>query len=362
MCANGREVLREQQGFNGSDGWIRTETHRDTYGRVLARSLPYFSGQQYVTDAGEQVASMTYDLFGRRTAITESNSGTTSFELDGLGQTNEQFDAKLQETRFSYDRLGCPTERIDGYGTAGSMTSTWAWDGNMTTSRTVDPNSGRVTAIETQKNAGSERIQHLLMTWRSDGALFRRTDLQGAGSSDDTQETFTYDPLDRVTQAVTRLGGGGTTRSLGYGYDAHGNLNSKTSSVSGDAETTGYNYASSSKPHRLTSATIGGAFTHFHYDARNQITRITVGATAGTPTPKARDEFWYGPDGARFLKRETWDDDSTPKQSLTVYLYGGIYEEVHPLHDGDSDWHRKLQASSAALIRFGLPRCLPGSA
>jgi len=87
-----------------------------------------------------------------------------------------------------------------------------------------------------------------------------------------------------------------------------------------------------------------------------------VGATADTATPEARDEFWYGPDGARFLKRETWDDDSTPKQSLTVYLYGGIYEEVHPLHDGDSDWHRKLQASSAALIRFGLPRCLPGSA
>ncbi len=231
----------------------------------------------------------TLDTLGRRTAITEGNSGTTSFALDALAQVSVQTDAKAQVSLFSYDRLGRPTQRVDGYGSAGSITSTWAWDGvagdgrlrqrsngqftetltydslgrvsstttainvagfsglgpwtvshgydspgrpisttfpgnvtvsqdyngrgylsqvrrgstvleayqnvdafghvtqqtlhdgNMTTSRTVDPNSGRVTAIETQKNAGSARIQHLLMTRRSDGALFRRTDLQGGG-------------------------------------------------------------------------------------------------------------------------------------------------------------------------------------
>ena len=209
--------------------------------------------------------------------------------LAALGQITQQVDAKLQQTHFSYDRLGRPTRRVDGYGSARSLTSTWAWDGvvgdgrlrqrsngqftetlaydslgritsstsainvagfsglgpwtvshgydsagrpmsttfpgnvtvsqdynprgylsqvrrgstvleayqnvdafghviqqtlhdgSMTTSRTVDPDSGRVTAIETQQNAGSARIQHLLMTWRSDGALVRRTDLQGAG-------------------------------------------------------------------------------------------------------------------------------------------------------------------------------------
>ncbi len=209
--------------------------------------------------------------------------------MDALGQITQQIDAKNQVSLFSYDLLGRPTQRIDGCGTAGSMTSTWAWDGqagfcrlrqrrngqftetpaydslgrisssttainvsglsnlgpwtvshgydsagrpisttfpgnvtvsqdyndrgylsqvrrgstvleayqnvdafghvtqqtlhdgSMTTSRTVDPDSGRVTAIETQKNAGSARIQHLLMTWHSDGALFRRTDLQGVG-------------------------------------------------------------------------------------------------------------------------------------------------------------------------------------
>ena len=147
----------------------------------------------------------------------------------------------------------------------------------------MDPDSDRVTAIETQKNAGSERIQHLLMTWRSDGALFRRTDLQGAGSSsDDTQETFTYDALNRVTQAVTSLGGGGMIRDLDFGYDPHGNLTAKTSSVSADAETTGYNYAASGQPHRLTSATIDGVFTHFHYDANGDITRYQATATEDT--------------------------------------------------------------------------------
>ena len=59
----------------------------------------------------------------------------------------------------------------------------------MIASRTEDSNSGRVTGIETQKNAGSARIQHLLMTWRRDGARVRRTDLQSV--RDNIQDNFT---------------------------------------------------------------------------------------------------------------------------------------------------------------------------
>ncbi|MCC5886865.1 MAG: hypothetical protein JJT88_10565, partial [Gammaproteobacteria bacterium] len=137
-----------------------------------------------VTVADVLVASIDYDLLGRRTAITEGNSGTTSFELDGLGQITEQFDAKAQVTQFSYDRLGRPTQRIDGFGSSGSSTSTWAWDGS----------------------AGDGRLRQ-----RSNGQF---------------TETLAYDSLGRVTSSTTAINVAGLSGlgpwTVSHGYDSAG--------------------------------------------------------------------------------------------------------------------------------------------
>ena len=51
-----------------------------------------------------------------------------------------------------------------------------------------------------------------------------------------------------------------------------------------------------------------GDDTFLSYDARNNVQMITVGTSAGTTTPTAREQFWYDPNGQRYLGLETWDD------------------------------------------------------
>ncbi|MCC5886864.1 MAG: hypothetical protein JJT88_10560 [Gammaproteobacteria bacterium] len=80
LDANGREVLREQEAFNGSDGWIRTETHRDTYGRVLAQSLPHFSGS-----SGQQYVTYAYDRQGRVVEEARPDGGVTTTHFSRSG-------------------------------------------------------------------------------------------------------------------------------------------------------------------------------------------------------------------------------------------------------------------------------------
>jgi RHS repeat-associated protein len=160
--------------------------------------------------------------------------------------------------------------------------------------------------------------------------------------------------MERLQNQVTS---GGATRTLGFNYDnTTGNFNAagKTSSVAGDLNVTNFAYATAGKPHRLTSVQIGsvsntltydsnGNITRYDaagankdtwldYDARNNVTRITVGTDTGnandknTATPQARDEFWYDPDGNRFLRRASWDAAGVQKQAHTIYL--GEYEEA----------------------------------
>ena len=53
---------------------------------------------------------------------------------------------------------------------------------------------------------------------------------------------------------------------------------------------------------------ISGDDTFRSYDARSNVQMITVGTSAGTTTPTAREQFWYDPNGQRYLGLETWDE------------------------------------------------------
>jgi YD repeat-containing protein len=143
------------------------------------------------------------------------------------------------------------------------------------------------------------------------------------------------DQFERLTSQATTVG---AARTLTFGYDLYGNLTTKTSSQAGDLNATAYGYGAGGKPHRLAAATIGGIAntlsydangsittydaasgndTFLSYDGQNHVTTITVGASAGTPTPSARDAFWYDPDGARFLGRETWLEAGGRREPIT---------------------------------------------
>ena len=64
------------------------------------------------------------------------------------------------------------------------------------------------------------------------------------------------------------------------------------------------------------------------YDARNNVTDIkVVDSNAAT---KARDKFWYDPDGRRYLRRSTWRA-ATSLDHPTVTLYMGDYPATHTI-------------------------------
>ncbi len=136
------------------------------------------------------------------------------------------------------------------------------------------------------------------------------------GGDDAKLEEFFHDRLGRLDGALTRLGGSKfVTRKLSFGYDARGNLKSKTSSVDADINVS-HAYTDRARPNRLTDATIGGEAHEIRRDAngnvdryrcttasgcghdrsiewngRNLPERITLGAGK---SPAARDEFSYG--------------------------------------------------------------------
>lgn len=116
--------------------------------------------------------------------------------------------------------------------------------------------------------------------------------------------------------------------------------------ASGDIDVTGYLYAAGQN--RLTDVSIGGAGYSLSYDANGSITRydriasgddkyiawnprnlpekIVIGSSLNDTAPTARDEFAYGPDGRRFYKQTTWDDNGTQKTEHT--FYAGRFEEL----------------------------------
>ena len=117
----------------------------------------------------------------------------------------------------------------------------------VSTARTLDAATGRVTGISTTR--GTATFQAETYAWRSDGLLGGRT----RGTD---REAFAYDALGRLESAKTRLDGSMSVgRTLAYGYDALGNLTSKTSDVAGDADAETYTYDGNGvSPTRLLSA------------------------------------------------------------------------------------------------------------
>ena len=219
----------------------------------------------------------------------------------------------------------------------------------VTTTRIFDPKTGRAKDIDTVAGGGT-KIQDNAYVWRSDGLLESRASHVGGNNA--KLETFAYDPLGRLKTATTKLNNSATaTRTLSQTYHANGNLKTKTNSVGADISVSAYGY-DASKPHRLTSATIDGKTHAFSHDAdgnikkydctsatcvddkfiewndRNLPHRITVGGSRADDTPTARDEFAYGPDGARYHRKTSYMDGQTLRTEHTYYV--GSFEELLP--------------------------------
>ncbi len=313
--------------------------------------------------SGNYTRTFGYDTQGRLSTVAYPSGSTFTYGYNGSGYLAElRNGSTVLEEVLDTDAFGSPTET--------------AFANGLTTVRGYDPSTGRITSIETGPVGLPTGIQDLEYQWRTNSTLYRRIDQRGTGgTTDDYTDTFAYDVLERLTSQVTSVG---ASRTLSFAYSSWGNLTGKTSNVGADLDVTGYTYGTAGKPHRLTAVTIGGVSNALSYDAngntttydaasgndtflvydgQNRVTRITVGASSGTATPAARDEFWYDPDGQRFLGRESWDEAGVQKQARTVYLAN--FEEVIPA--SGSAFNLVQRTDVSATVRHIRTRTTGGS-
>jgi RHS repeat-associated protein len=156
----------------------------------------------------------------------------------------------------------------------------------------------------------SSNVQNLSYVWDTAGNLSNRQDLRQS-----ITETFTYDALDRLT-----LASGPAAQSTSIGYDAIGNLTSKTGVGS-------YTYHATRK-HAVVSA--GGV--SYTYDSNgNMISRSGATVTWSSynlPTYVADPngysaQFWYAPDRSRWKQVSSYSGGN----ETTIYA-GGLLEKL----------------------------------
>ena len=337
----------------GVAGWVwdtaaKGLPARRTYDDGATSAVEY--GEAYAYDAAARPTTVTTTI---RTTAASTETFTRTHAYDDEGRPSRTVHPSGLAVTYGYNARGYLSELRHGTAALVTYAGMDAWGnpvretyGNgVSTARTFDAATGRATGIDTAKETAAYQAE--TYGWRSDGLLGRRT--KGAH-----REDFAYDPLGRLKRASTRLDGASTAgRTLAYGYDALGNLTSKTSDVAGDADAATYAYGTgSASPTRLLSAVLGGRATTFAYDADGHVerhdaatgddafvewngrglpSRITVGATAADAAPKARDEFRYGPAGERYHRRITWREelaDGTTRTRTAEAYRVGAYERV----------------------------------
>ncbi len=291
------------------------------------------------TPAGARTYERAYAYHsdGRLKTVAHPSGLTALYGYNARGYLKTVWDAStgtVLETRAAMDARGNVTGVTYGNGAK--------------TTRVFDPKTGRAKDIDTASKSGT-KIQDNAYAWRSDGLLASRASHVGGNNA--RLENFAYDPLGRLKTSTTKLNNSATaTRTLSQTYDASGNLKTKTSSVGADIDVTAYAH-DASKPHRLASATIEGQSHKFVHDAdgniekydcvpaacddrfvewngRNLPKRITVGDSKADATPTSRDEFAYGPDGARYHRKTTHMDGETLRTEHTYHV--GPFEELLP--------------------------------
>ena len=302
---------------------------------------------------GELVRSV--DGAGATGAAATTDKVHTTYTYDGSGLTaRSDYNARGYLESLTDTASNSMLERYRAMNAYGQVTRETYANG-VSTVRAFDPNSGRLTGIDT--TMGTTVLQDTDYAWQSNGILKSRISHRGGMSA--KTETFAYDALDRLRSAVTDLTGNAGARTLSMTYDRLGNLKTKTSSVSDDTGASGYTYGNgeSGQPPltALTGVTVGGAshtLTHdawgrvtqydrsgtttedryIGWNARHLPTTVTVGDSLADTTPKARDEFLYGPDGQRYYKKSTWEVEGAGEAANTYRVehtyYAGTHREV----------------------------------
>ncbi len=196
----------------------------------------------------------TYDLNGNRISMIDP-TGLTTYTYDALNRLTSITNNKGQVTSFTYDALGRRTSMTHANG--------------VVTSYSYDAASQLLSLAH---QLGPTSINSFAYAYDHVGNRTSKTSRDGA-------HNYTYDTLNRVTQAINPLPSNPLET---YNYDPVGNRT--TSNQNGassfnqanelldDASFT-YQYDNNGNMTRKT-AKVGGAVTQYEYDAENKLVRV----------------------------------------------------------------------------------------
>lgn len=316
----------------------RTDTAPDGASTVYSWVYDTLKRGYLTRESGNGVTrAYTYNAQGQVATLTETIPGATAktftYTYDRFGRLSTQLYPDGLKVQQLYDADGVHAQTLDitdedaikvlwalGESMDAAGNYRYRWFGNgVATDYETDARSGRLTGITTGKvgtslNTLTGNIQKLGFSWDSHGNLQSRSSARtnAAGTTQENlSESFIYDDLNRLVTVTTWSGS--TTATVGYDYDDHGNLTRNRLGTLAYAQTNGAS---------LYGVTAAGG-NSYRYDAYGNVT--TLGSRTAQydvfnkPTRIGNTQFVYGP---------THEKVKTISGGTTTYHYaGGSYLE-----------------------------------
>ena len=286
-CAYGMNALCYSQ-LGDTTAVDSTKIEYDTLARAFRSTVtldrPYISSRSF-DDLG-RVAAIQYPTgFGLQYAYSPSGGSVTPGVV-----TRVQDSANAARVFWRIDTLPDASKVVDANG---RMLAS-VLGGAITTDNHFDPISGAAFAMNAGTGGSAVNVVAQTYNWDQLGNLKKRQDGWTA-----ITDQFSYDVLGRiVSDQLTSAADAGATRTVTVGYNAIGNILSKS-------DVGGYSYGA--RPHAVTAA--DGA--NYSYDANGNISSVTG---------------WQ-------IRTNTWNDFNQPDRMTSGgnsvdYLYDADYKRV----------------------------------
>lgn len=281
--------------------------------------------------------SLTYDALDRVTRYTFPDGTTQSYSYDGLDQfeTISVDDALL--VRYSaYDANGRVGVKDVFNGFREGVTDRFTKD-----AFTYDPAQDVMTAVTTLASKDQKQLQNIRYEYNSAAELTAITDLRATTTMKNTKgkmvdtsvsQTYTYDPLGQLTQAVGLYG------DKSYSYDQDGNITQLRGQTFDELTYNAKNQIASSKTIGTRYDANGNLVAKEDKKAKilweytyNDEGRLVKVAKNGTVVA----EYGYNEQGRRYKKTIFTDE-----KSITTWYFNSSFEIVTNGANGNKVVHR----------------------
>jgi len=164
-----------------------------------------------ITGADGEVVTMTYDLAGRKTSLSDPDKGYWQYAYNALGEMSRQLDSKDQAVDFAYDALGRVEFRRELRNVA-SLTDSVYTTVNRESTQHLESSSGK-SKIVTYRSGEAGVVLHRIVISYDEFGRVDTTSTTINGNS--YAEQVTYDQYSRLFQ---QFDASGDDRGLRYVY------------------------------------------------------------------------------------------------------------------------------------------------